>query len=58
MRRNLMQLPCVSFINNLDTEKAYDYISNGFAGKVLAIYQRNYYSWHPKDWNLVQHFQT
>lgn len=37
--------PCISFINNLDTEKTYGYINKGFAGKVLAIYQRNYYSW-------------
>ncbi|MDN3658375.1 AAA family ATPase [Ferruginibacter paludis] len=37
--------PCISFINNLDVAKAYAYINNGFAGKVLAIYQRNYYSW-------------
>ncbi len=37
--------PCISFINNLDTENAYGYINKGFAGKVLAIYQRNYYSW-------------
>lgn len=38
--------PCISFINNIDTEKTYAYVSNGFAGKVLGIYQRNYYSWH------------
>ncbi len=37
--------PCISFINNLETEKAYRYISEGFAGKVLAVYQRNYFSW-------------
>lgn len=37
--------PCISFINNLDVTKAYEYVNNGEAGKVLAIYQRNYYSW-------------
>lgn len=37
--------PCISFINNLDITKVYQYINAGFAGKVLAIYQRNYYSW-------------
>ena len=37
--------PCISFINNLDTAKVYDYINKGFAGKVLATYQRNFYSW-------------
>ncbi len=40
--------PCISFINNLDVTKAYAYINSGFAGKVQAIYQRNYYSWHHK----------
>jgi ATPase family associated with various cellular activities (AAA) len=40
--------PCISFINNLDVTKAYEYINSGLAGKVLAIYQRNYYSWQYK----------
>lgn len=40
--------PCISFINNLDTAKAFDYINKGFAGKVLAVYQRNYYCWQDK----------
>jgi hypothetical protein len=40
--------PCISFINNLDVTKAYEYINSGLAGKVLAIYQRNYYSWQHK----------
>lgn len=43
--REFKATPCISFINNLDTAKVYDYINKGFAGKVLAIYQRNYYSW-------------
>lgn len=37
--------PCISFINNVDTGKIYKYINEGFAGKVLAVFQRNYYSW-------------
>ncbi|MEO7766924.1 MAG: AAA family ATPase [Ferruginibacter sp.] len=37
--------PCISFINNLDAGKVYNYIDTGNAGKVLAIYQSNYYSW-------------
>ena len=44
--REFNATPCISFINNLDVEKAYGYVNNGFAGKVLATYQRNYYSWH------------
>jgi len=38
--------PCISFINNIDTDKVHEYISKGYAGKVLRTYQRNYYSWH------------
>ncbi len=41
--------PCISFINNLDVEKAYNYINSGFAGKVLAVYQRNYYNWQKQQ---------
>jgi hypothetical protein len=40
--------PCISFINNLDTAKVFDYISKGNAGKVLAVYQRNWYNWQHK----------
>ncbi|MGB4843329.1 MAG: AAA family ATPase [Ferruginibacter sp.] len=43
--REYKATPCISFINNLDVAKAYEYIKKGFAGKVMAIYQRNYYSW-------------
>ncbi|MEO5891639.1 MAG: AAA family ATPase [Ferruginibacter sp.] len=37
--------PCMSFINNIDVSKAYEYIESENAGQVLAIYQSNYYSW-------------
>ena len=43
--REFKATPCINFINNLDTAKVYSYIDKGFAGKVLAVYQRNYYSW-------------
>lgn len=43
--REFNATPCISFINNLDIAKAFDHISKGHAGKVLGIYQRNYYSW-------------
>lgn len=43
--REFKATPCISFINNLDTAKVYGYINEGFAGKVLATYQRNFYSW-------------
>ena len=41
--------PCTSFINNLDVAKAFEYINMGNAGKVLATYQSNYYSWQQKQ---------
>lgn len=41
--------PCISFINNLDAAKAFQYINNGNAGKILGVYQRNYYSWQHKQ---------
>lgn len=37
--------PCISFIRDVQVEKVYEYINKGFAGKVLATYQHNYYSW-------------
>jgi hypothetical protein len=38
-------VPSISFINSLDTAKAFEFINNGYAGQVLNIYQRNYYNW-------------
>lgn len=43
--REFRATPCISFINNLDTAKVYNYINKGFAGAVIAVYQRNFYSW-------------
>ncbi|MEP7144554.1 MAG: AAA family ATPase [Ferruginibacter sp.] len=40
--------PCISFINSLDVGKAYEYINSGAAGKVITVYQSNYYSWQQK----------
>lgn len=37
--------PCISFIRDVQVAKVYEYIDKGFAGKVLAVYQHNYYSW-------------
>jgi hypothetical protein len=46
--------PCISSIGDVDAAKVYQYIDSGLAGKVLAIYQRNYYSWQHEQ----QHFGT
>ncbi len=39
------ETPCISYIGDLDTGKAFSYIDAGNAGEVLAIYQRNFYNW-------------
>jgi len=38
------KIPCMTFISDVDVGKAYEYIDNGGGGKVLAIYQSNYYN--------------
>jgi len=43
--KEFKQVPSISFINNLDVTKAFKYISEGNCGKVLAVYQRNWYNW-------------
>lgn len=47
--REYNRTPCISFINNMDVSKAYEYINSGNAGRVLAIYQRTYYNWQQKQ---------
>ncbi len=39
------RVPCISFINSIDTQNVYQYIRDGKAGKVLQVYQRTYYNW-------------
>jgi hypothetical protein len=39
------ELPCVNFIDNLDMNKAYEYIREGGAGELETLYQSNYYHW-------------
>jgi len=42
------QVPCISFVNNLDAGKVFSYIREGNCGKVIAVYQRNWYNWQMK----------
>src|SRR5829696_1362791 len=42
------RLPCISYVNNLDVSKAFDYINDGHAGVVVSMYQRSYYNWQDK----------
>lgn len=39
------QMPCIVFINNVDTKKLFDIINVEAFGKVKNFYQRTYYSW-------------
>jgi hypothetical protein len=43
--REYDKAPCISFVNNVDVSKIFAYIQAGHAGNVLAIYQKNYFSW-------------
>jgi hypothetical protein len=38
-------IPCIAYIGNVDVTKVFKEINSGKYGKVLAIYQRNYYNW-------------
>jgi hypothetical protein len=40
------RIPCISYIGNLDVSRVFEYVNTGFAGKVTAIYQRNFYNWY------------
>jgi hypothetical protein len=42
------EVPCVSFISELDTGKAYDFIVNRFRNQVKGTYQHNYFD-HDKQ---------
>lgn len=39
------ETPCIYYVGNINPVQAIEYISSGAAGKVLAVYHRNYYSW-------------
>ena len=43
--REFRTMPCVSFIQGIQVESAYEYITAGNAGKVEAVFQSNYYNW-------------
>lgn len=37
--REFNRVPCISYINNIDVTKAFDYINAGRCGRVKGIYQ-------------------
>lgn len=43
--REFNSAPCINFIRDIEAVKALEYINAGFAGRVLAVYQRNFYEW-------------
>ena len=50
--------PCINYIHNVDPEKAFKYVQDGHAGKVLSVYQRNFYDWqHKKQVNSMTIFK-
>jgi hypothetical protein len=38
-------IPCISYIDDIDANRAFDLIDAGAFGKVLSVYQRNWYDW-------------
>jgi hypothetical protein len=46
--KEFRDMPSIKFIRNPDIEKAFAYINEGNAGKVLASYQRSYFDWDKK----------
>jgi len=41
-------IPNISYISDLDMKQVFDYINNGNAGTVLAVWQRNQFNWQAK----------
>ena len=37
------EVPCISFIGELDTSKAFDFIQNTYSSEVRSVYQHNYF---------------
>ena len=42
------ELPCVSYIGELDTSKAFEYIANGYKAQLKNVYQHNFFD-HDKQ---------
>lgn len=46
--REYGQVPCVTFVDDIDAEKIFAYISEGNAGTVIDVYQKSFYNWSQK----------
>ncbi len=42
------ETPCISFIDHLEVKQVFDYLKAGHAGRLVRIYQRNYFDWQDK----------
>jgi hypothetical protein len=47
--KEFKQVPCISYINNIDVNKAFAHVNDGNAGKVKGIYQYTWYNWQKKQ---------
>ena len=43
------KVPCISFIGELDTSKAFDFIQNTYRSELKGIYQHNYFDHDKRD---------
>ena len=43
------KVPCVSFIGEIDTSKAFDFIQSTYRSQITGIYQHNYFDHDKRD---------
>jgi hypothetical protein len=43
------KVPCISFIGELDTSKAFDFVQSTYRGELAGIYQHNYFDHDKRD---------
>ena len=43
------KVPCISFIGEMDTSKAFDFIQSTYRNQVTGIYQHNYFDHDKRD---------
>ena len=46
--KEFKQVPCISYISNIDIIQAFAYLNDGNGGKVLGVYQYNWFNWQKK----------
>ncbi|MES2775337.1 MAG: AAA family ATPase [Bacteroidota bacterium] len=43
--KQFKSVPCISYIDDIETDKIFELVNGGKYGSVKAIYQRNYHNW-------------